>query len=384
MDFHIYHEGHEYKFKYDHITTVGDLQMMILQSLNIRKEKLLCIMHQNKILGEEPYLFTDDLQEKNLVNSRLFVIMDYFEVEGGTKETYNTWLESQIQHNDAVTNNLQLMYFNTLNSLPSGNLQFFTSSMNTQSTNNTTSSTTNNNTNTTSNDYFTLPTRRRRRRQQNTSSLFSSLLEHSSSNTSSNNNQSSQPQSVYTTQFFTGNGTESLQNLLNDIVNPSNNYQNDTTTTNLNSSNGSSGLLELVNEMLNNQTSGYDIGISFTTIPMSSSSYTNLPNGQDFFSYILNNLESVPITLSRRDINRLPVFKFSELPNEIRNETQCSICLEDFQDNDEIRCLLCQHYFHPNCIDRWLAEENVRCPICRHDNREENTSTSNNNQSSTS
>ena len=43
----------------------------------------------------------------------------------------------------------------------------------------------------------------------------------------------------------------------------------------------------------------------------------------------------------------------------------CSICLEDFQEMDEVRQLLgCHHVFHRECIDHWLAKA-ATCPRCR-------------------
>lgn len=42
---------------------------------------------------------------------------------------------------------------------------------------------------------------------------------------------------------------------------------------------------------------------------------------------------------------------------------ECSICLEDFFKNEEIRILPCNHTFHPACIDPWLLNVLGTCPI---------------------
>jgi len=42
---------------------------------------------------------------------------------------------------------------------------------------------------------------------------------------------------------------------------------------------------------------------------------------------------------------------------------ECSICLEDFVKNEEIRILPCNHKFHPACIDPWLLNVSGTCPI---------------------
>jgi hypothetical protein len=42
----------------------------------------------------------------------------------------------------------------------------------------------------------------------------------------------------------------------------------------------------------------------------------------------------------------------------------CSICLNDKTDNI-IRKLVCNHFFHINCIEMWLSDNN-NCPMCRY------------------
>ncbi|CAG8485604.1 8148_t:CDS:2 [Paraglomus occultum] len=47
--------------------------------------------------------------------------------------------------------------------------------------------------------------------------------------------------------------------------------------------------------------------------------------------------------------------------------TTCVICLEDFQDGDELRQLPCFHQYHIKCIDPWLMQKSSVCPMCKHD-----------------
>lgn len=59
----------------------------------------------------------------------------------------------------------------------------------------------------------------------------------------------------------------------------------------------------------------------------------------------------------------LPVVVFKE-SFSIR-ETQCSVCLGDYQADDRLQRLpQCGHTFHVDCIDHWLAN-NTTCPLCR-------------------
>eukprot|EP01118_Nematostelium_gracile_P001226 TRINITY_DN1127_c0_g1_i2.p1 TRINITY_DN1127_c0_g1~~TRINITY_DN1127_c0_g1_i2.p1 ORF type:complete len:323 (-),score=65.36 TRINITY_DN1127_c0_g1_i2:105-950(-) len=45
------------------------------------------------------------------------------------------------------------------------------------------------------------------------------------------------------------------------------------------------------------------------------------------------------------------------------NESQCVICLDDFEEGNELKKLLCNHHYHATCIDQWLVT-NGRCPLC--------------------
>lgn len=42
----------------------------------------------------------------------------------------------------------------------------------------------------------------------------------------------------------------------------------------------------------------------------------------------------------------------------------CSICLEDFELQEKIYKLKCKHYYHINCLDKWLENKNT-CPLDR-------------------
>ncbi|EDK31529.2 zinc finger, C3HC4 type (RING finger) protein (macronuclear) [Tetrahymena thermophila SB210] len=47
-------------------------------------------------------------------------------------------------------------------------------------------------------------------------------------------------------------------------------------------------------------------------------------------------------------------------------EEQCSVCLIEFQESDQIRITICDHIFHSECLLQWLkSQEN--CPNCRKD-----------------
>ncbi|KAK4770019.1 hypothetical protein SAY87_030551 [Trapa incisa] len=42
----------------------------------------------------------------------------------------------------------------------------------------------------------------------------------------------------------------------------------------------------------------------------------------------------------------------------------CCICLAKYANNDELRELQCTHFFHKDCVDKWL-KINALCPLCK-------------------
>ena len=42
----------------------------------------------------------------------------------------------------------------------------------------------------------------------------------------------------------------------------------------------------------------------------------------------------------------------------------CCICLAKYADNDLLRELPCTHFFHIECVDKWL-KINASCPLCK-------------------
>ncbi|RPB23840.1 hypothetical protein L211DRAFT_868408 [Terfezia boudieri ATCC MYA-4762] len=51
------------------------------------------------------------------------------------------------------------------------------------------------------------------------------------------------------------------------------------------------------------------------------------------------------------------------------NQVRCPVCLEDFEEDQEVRVLPCSHSFHTDCIDPWLLNVAGSCPLCRIDLR---------------
>ncbi|XP_060173287.1 RING-H2 finger protein ATL54 [Lycium barbarum] len=63
-------------------------------------------------------------------------------------------------------------------------------------------------------------------------------------------------------------------------------------------------------------------------------------------------------------INLITIFKYKKGDGLI-DGTECSVCLNEFQDDDSLRLLpKCNHAFHIHCIDTWLRSH-TNCPLCR-------------------
>jgi len=84
-----------------------------------------------------------------------------------------------------------------------------------------------------------------------------------------------------------------------------------------------------------------------------------------------------PILLTMEQINDLfPETKYetwkakTEATNLTPSKTlsimdTCAICLEQLENEDDIRILHCTHIYHKHCIDTWLTSRRSHCPLCK-------------------
>lgn len=61
----------------------------------------------------------------------------------------------------------------------------------------------------------------------------------------------------------------------------------------------------------------------------------------------------------------LPASQFKKNGGEVPINTDCAICLGEFEEGEWIKLLPnCSHGFHVSCIDTWF-QSHSKCPLCR-------------------
>ncbi|CAN6475427.1 unnamed protein product [Victoria cruziana] len=82
-------------------------------------------------------------------------------------------------------------------------------------------------------------------------------------------------------------------------------------------------------------------------------------------SYQAGDLICTPsgVGLKKEFREMLPIVIYKE--SFLIRETQCSVCLGDYEPNDHLQQIpSCGHTFHMDCIDNWLTKHTT-CPLCR-------------------
>lgn len=75
-----------------------------------------------------------------------------------------------------------------------------------------------------------------------------------------------------------------------------------------------------------------------------------------------DNMGNVNKGLSAQQIAKIPIIKFRKYKSN--GNSQCIICMEEFEKREKINLLPCQHIFHINCIKQWLLKQKT-CPFCK-------------------
>lgn len=63
-------------------------------------------------------------------------------------------------------------------------------------------------------------------------------------------------------------------------------------------------------------------------------------------------------------LSSLPRIRYAA-PGKLPCE-ECSLCLDEYCDGEEVLRLNCTHLFHENCLAPWLTKS-TECPLCKQD-----------------
>ena len=96
--------------------------------------------------------------------------------------------------------------------------------------------------------------------------------------------------------------------------------------------------------------------------------------------------EDVAVTLPSEQLDSLPLTVVASLVSEGEGGEEnggegggenCTVCHEPLHvAGNVLRTLRCDHRFHRQCIDEWLLNRSVRCPLCRMDQRRASSTSS--------
>ena len=96
-----------------------------------------------------------------------------------------------------------------------------------------------------------------------------------------------------------------------------------------------------------------------TLLNSSFSNFETLFNGTNVFD-----TSDVAVTLNKESLDNLESIRYGDIISKNKMQ-KCTICLEDFQEDDMNIILHCNHHFHSDCVKEWLSKHSYKCPICR-------------------
>ena len=99
-------------------------------------------------------------------------------------------------------------------------------------------------------------------------------------------------------------------------------------------------------------------------------------NNENVHRFLLINNLGINNHIRNRNLNNHNHLNFPEIVIDDVNKLDdanksCTICLDEFKPNEKVTALPCLHYFHKNCIKKWL-ERKKDCPVCKFELTQEN------------
>lgn len=68
--------------------------------------------------------------------------------------------------------------------------------------------------------------------------------------------------------------------------------------------------------------------------------------------------------ISSLELHKFGSEELAQCSKHAAHDTNCVVCMEDYEQAEEIRLLPCQHFFHTNCADKWLEVRGLLFLVC--------------------
>lgn len=93
--------------------------------------------------------------------------------------------------------------------------------------------------------------------------------------------------------------------------------------------------------------------------------FERVPNAEEIIKKASTKVGQLAL---KRYIESLASVDLASYKTVVKEMTECTICLTEFEPQDEIIVFACdeKHYFHKKCGSEWL-EVKTDCPLCRVD-----------------
>jgi hypothetical protein len=87
---------------------------------------------------------------------------------------------------------------------------------------------------------------------------------------------------------------------------------------------------------------------------------------ESFINSTFENKAKFKKVISDSELEKLQPQKFNKI-NETETNIECPILCYNFEENEEIIKLPCNHNYNSDAILKWLSQESNTCPVCRHE-----------------